>query len=157
MLQCNDNFQHCASAPCNTNATWARDKNGRPRDPRELLERHRFQGYTGTIAAIDDSALRTAAQLLLAAARRSMPGVDWAAQVVESDHGFPGRRGTTKIDGELPTCAQKARPKPQIARCAPPHGLVWAVGGLPHKADRLLSRSRHLENIGPIDPDQAAR
>ena len=67
------------------------------------------------MAAIDDSALRTAAQQLLAAARRSMPGVDWAAQVVESDHGFPGRRGTTKIDGELPTCAQKARPKPQIA------------------------------------------
>lgn len=27
----------------------------------------------------------------------------------------PGRRGATKIDGELPTCAQKARPKPQIA------------------------------------------
>ena len=67
------------------------------------------------MAAIDDSALRTAAQQLLAAARRSMPGVDWAAQVVESDHGFPSRRGTTKIDGELPTCAQKARPKPQIA------------------------------------------
>jgi hypothetical protein len=37
---------------------------------------------------IDDSALRTAAQQLLRAARRSMPGVDWAAQVVESDHGF---------------------------------------------------------------------
>jgi hypothetical protein len=27
----------------------------------------------------------------------------------------PGRRGATKIDGELPTCAPKARPKPQIA------------------------------------------
>ena len=27
----------------------------------------------------------------------------------------PGRRGATKIDGELPTCAQKARSKPQIA------------------------------------------
>jgi hypothetical protein len=39
-------------------------------------------------AAGDDSALRTAAQQLLRAARRSMPGVDWAAQVVESDHGF---------------------------------------------------------------------
>ena len=27
----------------------------------------------------------------------------------------PGRRGAAKIDGELPTCAQKARRKPQVA------------------------------------------
>jgi hypothetical protein len=26
-----------------------------------------------------------------------------------------GRRGATRIDGELPICAQKATPKPQIA------------------------------------------
>jgi hypothetical protein len=37
---------------------------------------------------IDDRALRTAAQQLLRAARLALPRVDWAAQVVESDHGF---------------------------------------------------------------------
>jgi hypothetical protein len=39
-------------------------------------------------SAIDDTALRTAAQQLLRAARQAMPGVNWAAQVIESERGF---------------------------------------------------------------------
>jgi hypothetical protein len=43
----------------------------------------------------------------------------------------PGRRGATKIDGELPTCAQKARRKPQIA----------AVGSLTRGSRRQMLAS----------------
>jgi hypothetical protein len=62
----------------------------------------------------------------------------------------PGRRGATKIDGELPTCAQKARPKPQIA--AARRLTDWSGPSeacLIRRTDALLlSRSRHLGNLG---------
>jgi hypothetical protein len=54
-------------------------------------------------SAIDDSALRTAAQQLLRAARRSMPGVDWAAQIVESEHGYFVVEVAVDADGPMQT------------------------------------------------------
>jgi hypothetical protein len=45
----------------------------------------------------------------------------------------PGRRSATKIDGELPTCAQKARRKPQIA-------AVGSLTGGSRPSDACLMR-----------------
>ena len=45
----------------------------------------------------------------------------------------PGRRGATKIDGELPTCAQKAGRKPQIA-------AVGSLTGGSRPSDACLMR-----------------
>src|SRR5918996_1690172 len=56
----------------------------------------------------------------------------------------PGRRGATKIDGELPTMRPESQAQASDRRCAPPHRLVWAVGGLPHTADRRMIAVQEL-------------
>ena len=61
----------------------------------------------------------------------------------------PGRRGATKIDGKLPTCAQKARPKPQIAaarRLTGWSGPSEAIGGLPNATNRRMVGLRKPAN-----------